>query len=167
MSCQASQAVAARSHLLPPPPPPPFTFGHPTAASPAFSRPAGHVLCAVAARGQGVCGGGPHARSRHHQVLAQAWQVGMVAALKCAMWQLLHPLCACRLTPPAGPSPCSYVIGKPKYSEIAIDEDKSISRKHGGLEVPAAGQLEGDAPYVLLTGAQPACYSAPAACAVG
>lgn len=46
------------------------------------------------------------------------------------------------------------MIGKPKYSEIAIDEDKSISRKHGGLEVPAAGQREGDAPYVLLTGAQ-------------
>lgn len=46
------------------------------------------------------------------------------------------------------------MIGKPKHSEIAIDEDKSISRKHGGLVVPAAGEREGDAPYVLLTGAK-------------
>ncbi len=52
----------------------------------------------------------------------------------------------------------SYVIGKPKHSDIAIDEDKSISRKHGGLVVPAAGEREGDgAPYVLLTGGAACC----------
>lgn len=50
------------------------------------------------------------------------------------------------------------MIGKPKHSDIAIDEDKSISRKHGGLVVPAAGEREGDgAPYVLLTGGAACC----------
>lgn len=58
---------------------------------------------------------------------------------------------------PPAPSPCSYVIGKPKHSEIAIDEDKSISRKHGELVVPPAGEREGGAPYVLLKGGPCCC----------
>lgn len=33
--------------------------------------------------------------------------------------------------------PGTYVVGKPKHSEVAIDEDKSISRKHGEVRRPA------------------------------
>ena len=49
--------------------------------------------------------------------------------------------------------PGAYGVGKPKHAELAIDEDKSISRRHADLQVPPADAREpGAPPYVLLTG---------------
>lgn len=49
--------------------------------------------------------------------------------------------------------PGGYAVGKPRHSEVEIDEDKSISRKHGDLAVPPTAEREAGAPpYVLLTG---------------
>ncbi len=49
--------------------------------------------------------------------------------------------------------PGAYGVGKPGHADVAIEEDKSISRRHGQLTVPAAAErAEGELPYVLIKG---------------
>jgi hypothetical protein len=59
--------------------------------------------------------------------------------------------------------PGTVIVGRKGQAELAVEEDKSISRKHAEITIPQAQEGDDEAPYVLLKGAPPpdACQAPP------